>query len=211
MPIEDGGCNVDRAIDIALAQLGKPYKWGAEGPGSFDCSGLLWYSFKKAGCKVGSRWVTKTMLSGMRSIKVSDAGPGDFLFPHTGHVAMKISSSKIVEAPRTGIPVRVQPLNSRKWAFARRYTTPGNGRDVGADSGQSGSIFDGVPIAQDLATIAGFITNLQTWARIGCVVGGVVLLNLALIKIAAGTGVEKIVGKPQDAVKAVKGAIPNGG
>jgi hypothetical protein len=38
-----------RVLDIARAQLGKPFVWGAIGPDAFDCSGLVWYAFKTAG------------------------------------------------------------------------------------------------------------------------------------------------------------------
>lgn len=191
------GGTTQKAIQIAIAQVGKPYVYGTEGPNTFDCSGLLWYAFKKAGAKVGVRWTTFTMLASMQKIKVSQAMPGDFLFPHSGHVAMKINSSQIVEAACTKCgPVRIMPLNSRKWVFARRFLPPGAGVD-NADSpyGDSTTPFDGLPIVPDLVVIAKTIANTHFWLRSFTMAAGVVLVAVVVGRMSFGTvskGVRKI-------------------
>ena len=107
-----------RAVTLALAQRGKPYRWGATGPDTFDCSGLVQWAWRAAGQSIG-RVTTQQVRDGTPS---SAAGilPGDLvLTPGTdgtlaapGHVGMYVGSGLVVNAPRTGDVVRVVTLTS---------------------------------------------------------------------------------------------------
>jgi phage-related protein len=92
------------ALAYAKAQLGKPYKWGATGPDSFDCSGLTMRAWQAAGVKDIPR-VSEAQINWVHP--VDKPQPGDLGFPHPGHVWMYSNPvSKIVEAPHTGANVR---------------------------------------------------------------------------------------------------------
>ena len=66
------------AIAFALKQLGKPYVWGAEGPGSYDCSGLTWAAYRSAG--VGIPRVAADQQHAVTPVPVSELLPGDLVF-----------------------------------------------------------------------------------------------------------------------------------
>lgn len=93
-----------KAASVAKAQIGDPYVWGAKGPNAFDCSGLAWYSFKKA----GKNW-TYRPTNGMRKyqtndIKVSERKVGDLIFfrrkgsSDWSHVGIYVGSGYMVNA-----------------------------------------------------------------------------------------------------------------
>lgn len=94
-----------KAVKIALKQTGKSYVWGATGPNSFDCSGLVIYSFKKAGVAISGRPNTKTMYAGngnFKRIKKKDLKAGDLvLFKLSGsvdHVGIYLGNDQMVNA-----------------------------------------------------------------------------------------------------------------
>jgi cell wall-associated NlpC family hydrolase len=95
------------AVDAALSQLGKPYVWAAEGPDSYDCSGLTLWAWARAGVSLPHN-------SGMQyaatpRVDRSDWQPGDLLFfgSPIHHVGMYIGNDQMVEAPYTGSQVRI--------------------------------------------------------------------------------------------------------
>jgi peptidoglycan DL-endopeptidase CwlO len=95
------------AVDAALSQVGKPYQWGAAGPNSYDCSGLTMWAWAQAGVSLPHN-------SGMQygataRISQSALQPGDLIFYGSPihHVAMYIGNGQIVEAPYSGLSVRV--------------------------------------------------------------------------------------------------------
>jgi cell wall-associated NlpC family hydrolase len=107
------------AVATALAQVGKPYVWGAAGPDSFDCSGLTMFAWAAAGVSLphfsGAQYASTTHIS------LSELQPGDLVFYESPdqHVAMYIGGGQIVHAPHTGDVVRVQSLyywNTSMWA-----------------------------------------------------------------------------------------------
>ena len=113
------------AVTFAVAQLGKPYVWGAQGPGSFDCSGLTMAAWARAGVTIPR--VTYTQATTGTPVSVQDARTGDLvLIPgsdgtaanpgHVGMVAGVDATGKVwlVEAPRTGLNVRLTPISG--WA-----------------------------------------------------------------------------------------------
>lgn len=93
-----------KAASVSKAQIGDPYKWGAKGPDAFDCSGLVWYSFKKA----GKNWSYKPT-NGMRKyqtvdIKANERKVGDLIFfrrkgsSDWSHVGLYVGSGYMVNA-----------------------------------------------------------------------------------------------------------------
>jgi cell wall-associated NlpC family hydrolase len=120
------GTRAARAVAFALGQRGKPYRWGAEGPGAFDCSGLTWAAWRAAGVAIPR--TAADQLAGLPRVRGS-LRPGDLvIYPSHGpsrrHVAMVVGRTRMVEAPGRGIPVRSTSLR-RGWLGAVR---PGGGR-----------------------------------------------------------------------------------
>jgi cell wall-associated NlpC family hydrolase len=98
-----------RAVAFALVQRGKPYRWGAEGPGAFDCSGLTWAAWRAAGVAIPR--TAAGQLAGLSRVR-GRLRPGDLLiYPSRGpsgrHVAIVVGRGRMVEALGRGIPVRV--------------------------------------------------------------------------------------------------------
>jgi cell wall-associated NlpC family hydrolase len=98
------------ALRAALTQRGKPYVWGAAGPDSYDCSGLVMWAFAQEGISLphytGDQWN-----SGMH-VSRADLEPGDlvFFFADISHVGIYIGNGLMVDAPSTGQVVQVQPV-----------------------------------------------------------------------------------------------------
>ncbi|MFY7070250.1 NlpC/P60 family protein [Nocardiopsis changdeensis] len=104
------------AAQWALAQVGKPYLWGGTGPGAFDCSGLVMRAWETAG--VGIPRVTTDQVNAGTRIGLGELQPGDLLFYDTGapggspsHVTMYVGDGQMVNSPRTGQLIRVEPVN----------------------------------------------------------------------------------------------------
>jgi cell wall-associated NlpC family hydrolase len=115
-----------RAVTFALAQRGKPYRWGAEGPNAFDCSGLTWAAWQAAGVTIPR--TAAGQLTGLPRVR-GRVQPGDLLIypsggPSRRHVAMVVGRGRMVEALGRGIPVRVTSIRGG-WLGAVR---PGAGR-----------------------------------------------------------------------------------
>lgn len=90
------------AVAFATKQIGKPYVWGAEGPGSYDCSGLTSQAWAAAG-----RGIPRTSQEQWRllpRVDVKDMRPGDLIIYHAdaSHVGMYVGDGAIVHAPRPG-------------------------------------------------------------------------------------------------------------
>lgn len=100
------------ALQAAESQLGKPYEWGAVGPDSYDCSGLVMWAYAQVGVQV-DHWTGYQWNEGAH-IPVSALRPGDLLFfatdtndPNTiHHVGMYVGNGQMIEAPYTGANVR---------------------------------------------------------------------------------------------------------
>jgi cell wall-associated NlpC family hydrolase len=107
-PAAGDGARAARAVAFALAQRGKPYRWGAEGPQAFDCSGLTWAAWGAAGVAIPR--TAAGQLAGLPRAR-GRLRPGDLLIyrtdgPSRRHVAMVVGEGRMVEALRRGIPVR---------------------------------------------------------------------------------------------------------
>jgi cell wall-associated NlpC family hydrolase len=114
------------AVRWALAQLGDPYRWGAAGPDTFDCSGLTSAAYRAAG--VGIPRVSRAQWGAGLHVQVANLLPGDLLFyadnaadPGTiHHVGMYIGNGLMVHAPHTGDVVRVASIWREGYAGATR-------------------------------------------------------------------------------------------
>lgn len=116
-----------RASKVALAQVGDPYRYGAAGPKAFDCSGLIYYSFRKAGIKVPR--TSSAQASRARRIAKSKLRRGDLMFFTSGrrvyHAAIFLGWHKgraqMLHAPRSGERVkRAYPWTSSWFAGTLR-------------------------------------------------------------------------------------------
>jgi cell wall-associated NlpC family hydrolase len=98
-----------KAVAFAYAQLGKPYQWGATGPGSYDCSGLVQAAWASAGVSIPR--TTYAQWAALPHISTSALEPGDLLyFDGVGHVAIYVGGGDIIDAPQTGMDVQKIPL-----------------------------------------------------------------------------------------------------
>jgi cell wall-associated NlpC family hydrolase len=100
------------AIAFAMAQLGKPYQYGAAGPNSYDCSGLTMAAWGAAGVSL-SHYAPDQQYAG-RQVSISQLVPGDLVFYYSlpSHVAMYIGHGMVIHAPHTGSVVQIVPLTS---------------------------------------------------------------------------------------------------
>ncbi|MGW5260027.1 C40 family peptidase [Microbispora sp. NPDC004025] len=101
-----------RAVQTARKQIGDPYRYGATGPGAFDCSGLVQYAWRKAGVRLPR---TTWSIRGAVRKKVSwgHFKPGDLIFTSGGgHVGMYVGHGKMVHAPHSGTRVRIDKLDA---------------------------------------------------------------------------------------------------
>ncbi|MFF8832268.1 NlpC/P60 family protein [Streptomyces sp. NPDC015131] len=101
-----------KAIAFATAQLGKPYVWGAEGPGSYDCSGLTSQAWAAAGTAIPRTSQEQWRL--LPRVDVKDMRPGDLIIYHAdaSHVGLYIGDGSIIHAPRPGRNVTVAGAGS---------------------------------------------------------------------------------------------------
>jgi cell wall-associated NlpC family hydrolase len=100
-------------VGVAYAQLGKPYVWGAEGPDSFDCSGLTMYCYR-VGAGISISHSSYAQANCGARVGVSELAPGDILgFRGWGHVGLYVGGGEFIHAPHTGDVVRVASLSSR--------------------------------------------------------------------------------------------------
>ncbi|MEU5168901.1 C40 family peptidase [Streptomyces mutomycini] len=107
-PSEEGA----EAVRYAVEQIGKPYVWGAEGPESYDCSGLTSQAWSSAGLAIPR--TSQEQWRRLPKVPVGSLRPGDLVvyFPKATHVALYIGDGLVVQAPRPGATVKVSPLAS---------------------------------------------------------------------------------------------------
>ncbi|MEB3960076.1 NlpC/P60 family protein [Streptomyces kunmingensis] len=100
------------AVQFATAQLGKPYVWGAEGPKSYDCSGLTSQAWAAAGKPIPR--TSQEQWKQLKHIAVENMRPGDLIIYHddASHVGMYIGDGAIIHAPRPGRTVTVAGAGS---------------------------------------------------------------------------------------------------
>ncbi len=112
-----------RALRFALTKQGDPYVWGAAGPNSFDCSGLVMWAYEQLGIQLphytGDQWN-----SGVHVAK-NQLEPGDlvFFYQDIGHVGLYIGNGLMLDAPDFGETVHVEPVYWNVYVGAVRIAT----------------------------------------------------------------------------------------
>lgn len=114
-----GGNHIaERAADHALSMVGRPYRYGGNTPQGFDCSGLVQYSYSKAGMALPRS--TDHLLRVSRPVPLGQAQRGDLLFfdqegRKASHVGIYLGEGRFVHAPSTGKRVYVTDLADPYW------------------------------------------------------------------------------------------------
>jgi cell wall-associated NlpC family hydrolase len=101
--------NAQAILNMAYAQLGKPYEWGATGTRTFDCSGFTSYVYQNA-AGVGIGRTTYDQVDSGQAVSQDQLRPGDLVFTHAGHVGIYVGNGQMIHAPQTGDVVKVGPV-----------------------------------------------------------------------------------------------------
>lgn len=106
------GGNAGAVLQFALGQLGKPYLWGAVGPQSYDCSGLVQTAFRAAG--VNMPRVSRQQATVGKKVARTDVRAGDLIFYYepVHHVAIAIDGNRAVHAPSFGQDVKISNIDN---------------------------------------------------------------------------------------------------
>ncbi|MCP4300099.1 MAG: C40 family peptidase [Gammaproteobacteria bacterium] len=113
----------EQAAAVAMDQVGAPYRYGGSSPGGFDCSGLVHYSYSRAGLRVPR--TTGQLWSSTQTVARHELLIGDVLFFNIegkmSHVGLYLGGQRFVHAPSSGRSVVIASLNSPYYrsAFAR--------------------------------------------------------------------------------------------
>lgn len=104
-----------RAVSIAYSLLGRPYRWGASGPGAFDCSGLTMYIYAQLGIYLPHS--SSAQYYAGRRVSFDELAPGDLVFfarrsGRISHVGIYVGGGMMIHAPQTGDVVKLVPLSS---------------------------------------------------------------------------------------------------
>lgn len=117
----------ERAARYAVEMKGKPYRYGGSTPRGFDCSGLVYYSYARAGARLPRS--TGELLAASRTVSTHRLRPGDLLFfnqegKRSSHVAIYLGTGRFVHAPSSGKRVSIGSMDDPYWrkhfASARR-------------------------------------------------------------------------------------------
>jgi cell wall-associated NlpC family hydrolase len=100
-----------RAVQFALAQIGRPYAWGRSGPGSYDCSGLVMAAWRLAGVTLPHNAAMQWRV--VAHISRAEARPGDLVFFYRDihHVGMYLGDGRMVHAPTYGLDVMIARID----------------------------------------------------------------------------------------------------
>jgi cell wall-associated NlpC family hydrolase len=112
--------NVRYVIAAAYAQIGKPYSWGAGGPGSFDCSGFTSFAWRAAGVNLPHS--SRAQFAATKRVDRSNLQPGDLVFfgNPIHHVGIYVGDNKMIDSSTYGHPVGIRSLNRRGYVGAGR-------------------------------------------------------------------------------------------
>jgi cell wall-associated NlpC family hydrolase len=115
----------EQAIAFARAQIGKPYVWGATGPGSYDCSGLTQAAWKAAGVSLPR--TTYDQVNAGTTVSLTDAQPGDliFFYDDISHVGIYIGNGMMIHAPKPGAYVREESIYYAGASIIHSVVRPG--------------------------------------------------------------------------------------
>lgn len=107
------------ALDAAATKLGAQYSWGASGPYSFDCSGLVQWAYKQAGIDLPRTSFEQSHVGA--PVAFENLQPGDIVITNGGgHVGIYAGGGKLLNAVQSGTPVSYTNLNSDQVVTARR-------------------------------------------------------------------------------------------
>lgn len=109
-----------KAVQVALAQRGDAYHWGSTGATTFDCSGLMVFSYRAAGVSLPRTAAAQATVG--TAVSLANAQPGDLVIygADAHHVAMYIGNGKVVHAPHTGDVVKVASVTMMSIKTIRR-------------------------------------------------------------------------------------------
>jgi cell wall-associated NlpC family hydrolase len=112
--------NARIAVQTAYAQWGKPYRWGAAGPDAFDSSGLMMYSWGKAGVSLPHS--SRAQFSATKRVARESLQPGDLVFfgSPIHHVGMYVGNGNMIHSPESGETVEITSMNRRDYVGAGR-------------------------------------------------------------------------------------------
>jgi cell wall-associated NlpC family hydrolase len=107
-------------VDFAKSRLGCPYVWGASGPGSFDCSGLMMWAYGKVGINLSHS--SGSQISEGYRVSRKDLQPGDLVFfgSPIHHVGMYVGGGMMIHAPHSGDVVKIASMDRGDYAGACR-------------------------------------------------------------------------------------------
>ncbi|MGO4616025.1 C40 family peptidase [Nocardia sp. 2YAB30] len=109
----------DIALDAAKSKVGAQYSWGAAGPRSFDCSGLVQWAFRQAGIELPRTSFEQSHVGA--PVAFQNLEPGDIVVTNGGgHVGIYAGDGKLLNAVQTGTPVSYTPLRPDMVVTARR-------------------------------------------------------------------------------------------
>lgn len=108
--------DIAAVIRFALAQIGEPYRYGAAGPGSWDCSGLLLGAFAQIGIRLPHSAAGIGRMG--RAVSRSQLRPGDVVV-YGGHVGIALDAGRMIHAPHTGTTVKIAAIYGSPIGYRR--------------------------------------------------------------------------------------------
>jgi len=186
-------------INYGMTLRGKPYVFGAAGPNSFDCSGLMQYIYKHFGISIPR--VTFDQVRAGTAVKAGEEKPGDLIFsswdgtPHS-HVGMYLGNDKMLVAPQPGDVVKVQTLdrNYKGHVDAVRRIGGLEGGILETDKGQStldkaiGSLNDSTALSVARNTAIALTNLAESAAKIGKVADWILRLSVPNVAVRVASG-----------------------
>ena len=120
MPTGPASGAAKKAVQVALAQIGDSYSWGAAGPDAFDCSGLTSYAWAAAGVSLPHS--SRAQYGVGTRISRSEVRAGDLVFFYSPihHVGLAINNVQMVHASTFGVPVKIDDIDSSPYVGATR-------------------------------------------------------------------------------------------
>ncbi|MEV8530095.1 C40 family peptidase [Streptomyces sp. NPDC052000] len=189
-------------LNKAWEFLGDPYVYGATGPNTFDCSGLMQYAYKLVGIAIPRTSEEQAKFG--TAVSANELAPGDLVFAAgsdgtasaPGHVGMYAGGGQVIEAPHTGAVVRFTPLSAFGATSYRRIIGSASGAGTGGGSVQQaglvGNLFSfpaeilnffktGVDDLNSTANFFAAFFKPSTYVRIGAGLIGFVFLGAGLL------------------------------
>jgi cell wall-associated NlpC family hydrolase len=106
-------------VEAAYSRINSPYVWAAEGPNTFDCSGLVTWCYRQVGIELPHQ--SEAQITAAPNVLLpEDAEPGDILWK-PGHIGIYVGEGKFIHAPSPGSLVRIQEMEGYPWVFAGRF------------------------------------------------------------------------------------------